>query len=475
MSVTAQELQPRSLAAPETYGASLRTIRTLGEVAIDVEKSREYELGRDDFITSLAEMLKTDEEFKSKLDVDTVKHFKRVDGKTVTANGEAIVELVERGYHASLESSDDRISTTQALRDRGDVMVANKVESLAPGESLLAVSMQPAEELAGPERKFWEAMGYREGIAYIQWYTREPDGVFGGALSVDASNLEAWASELKKMGVVIEDDVSPNTLIQHTHLFSGDAQFAHSVARDLRKNYYKSQNISQPRRCISEFLQDNEAVINAMYAKYYPVVGRSLKSEKNDDALQSFAYDVLQQPIATKIESSLRRDLIKIANSQNFDGDMGRAIDRIIRFGVAELLREKLKEQVRELRQLPLAQPNSASVMAALSYEQQIQMQQQIVASLSIGVAHKRSYGGCSNTSLSAADSLHDITKINLQPQHAFGGKAEENDTKEDNGPDGLGPLTFKCTEGHTNTRKKGELLEKCQEENCKKGSVGCK
>jgi hypothetical protein len=474
---TTQELQPKKIDTSELYGASLVTIRAIGEVAVgvEIESSKEYELGKDDFVTSLAEMLKTDKEFQAMLDVDTVKHFDTVDGKTVTAKGEPIVEIVERGYNASKDSNDHRISTTQALRDRGDVLVATEVESLAPGESLLAVSMQPAHELAGPDRKFWEDMGYREGIAYIQWYTREPDGVFGGALSVDASKLEAWVGQLEKLGVKTDTAVTPNTLIQHTYRFAGDAQYAHSVARDLRKNYYQTQKASRSRRCISEFLHENEALIDAMYKKYYPAIGRSLVTGKNDEVLQSFSHDILQHPIATKLESQLRSELIKVANSKQFDADMGRAMDKTIRFGVAELLRDKLEEPVREMRQLPLAQPNNVRVMAIVSYEQQVQMQQQIVASLSIGVAQNRSYGGCSNTSMNRSENPLDALKIDLKPQGVFGGKVEDDDLGEEEGPDGLGPLTFKCTEGHYNTRKQGKLLTVCQTKPCKEGSVGCK
>ncbi len=477
--VAAQDTLPKTTETTERYGASLGTVRAIGEVAIDVEieieDTKEYELGKDDFVTSLAEMLKTDEEFITKLDVDTVKRFDNVDGKTVTAKGESVLEVVKRGYAASKESNDLRISTTQALRDGGDVLVATEVESLAPGESLLAVSMQPAQELSGTDREFWENMGYREGIAYIQWYTKESDGVFGGALSVDASSLGAWISELKKLGVKIGASVTPNTLIQHTHRFTGDAQYAHSVARDLRKSYYQTQKVSQSRRCVSEFMHENEALINAMYKKYYPAVGTSLASGRNNEVLQSFARDILQQPIATKIESELRRELIKVANSKNFDAEMGRAMDKTIRFGVAELLREKLKEPIGEMRQLPLAQPNSVRVLATVSHEQQAHMQRQIVASLSIGVTQNRSYGGCSNTSMNRIEKPLDRLKIDLKPQDTFGGKIEDDDLGEEEGPDGLGPLTFKCTEGHTNTREKGKLLEKCKIKGCKEGSVGCK
>jgi hypothetical protein len=47
---------------------------------------------------------------------------------------------------------------------------------------------------------------------------------------------------------------------------------------------------------------------------------------------------------------------------------------------------------------------------------------------------------------------------------------------KPGDGPDGLGPLTFKCKYGHHNKRTLGNLVKKCQDGMCPdpKGSVGC-
>lgn len=49
-----------------------------------------------------------------------------------------------------------------------------------------------------------------------------------------------------------------------------------------------------------------------------------------------------------------------------------------------------------------------------------------------------------------------------------------EQDGKDEEETDEHGALTFYCTEGHRNTRKRGELLTTCQTKPCKPGSVGC-
>lgn len=52
-----------------------------------------------------------------------------------------------------------------------------------------------------------------------------------------------------------------------------------------------------------------------------------------------------------------------------------------------------------------------------------------------------------------------------------YGNQAEEKG--EDNGPDGKGPLEFKCKNGHWNRRPFGKLITQCRIHSCK-NSVGC-
>lgn len=77
-----------------------------------------------------------------------------------------------------------------------------------------------------------------------------------------------------------------------------------------------------------------------------------------------------------------------------------------------------------------------------------------------------KSFSGC-GASLSRSSGSSEV-----QDQLSDLGYGNENayDASEDK----FGPLTFKCTQGHTNHRKRGELLTECQTKGCKKGSVGC-
>lgn len=53
------------------------------------------------------------------------------------------------------------------------------------------------------------------------------------------------------------------------------------------------------------------------------------------------------------------------------------------------------------------------------------------------------------------------------------GGDAVKNATGGSSESDQYGPLTFTCTEGHQNTRPRGQLITKCQHDGCR-GTVGC-
>lgn len=470
MSVEVAEIAPQS---PETYGKSLRAMRSLGELSVaGVGFEVELELARDDFETALAEMIKTDPEYRHFLDVNKVKSFAYFEGKTRAADGTPMVEIVESGREASSKSFDTRINTTQAERDYGDVLVAEAVDALQVGESFLVVSMEPKAELAGKDGEFWENQGYRRGIAYIQWYSRTAESeVWASAISVDHSDFAKWKSMLHSKGVAVPDDVTPNTFIRLMHHFKGNEATAQAVAEEWRSEYYQSVGAPSNRISVTEFLEANQPLINAMFNAYIPSMGKALVTGKNPTELQAFARQALTSIPAEKLTPEIRTQLIRTANLRKFDDAMARAINDAVLYATVEQLRLGLKG----ILEVPRANQNIAPTQLRIAgveqytYMQQAQLQVIAIAGLQRGVEARRSYGGCSGTNLADnKDGIYD----SLTPQDIFGGKSSSK--KEDYGPDGLGPLTFKCTEGHINTRKKGELLKECQTKPCKKGSVGC-
>lgn len=464
-------------AAPQTreiYGKSLGTIRRLGEASLaGTGFEVEFELAHDDFETALAEMIKTDPEYRHYLDVNKARQFAYRDGKTRAADGTPMIDVVQAGYETSVNSSDIRLSTSQVERDAGDVLVAEAADNLRVGQSMLVVSMEPKTELAGKDAKFWEKQGYRKGIAYIQWYSRTSENeLWASAISVDHSDIGHWKELLHGEGVEIPDDVTPNTFIRHMHHFKGDEKTAQTVAEKLRTQYYRSVGAPDTRISITDFLRANQALTDAMFDTYVPVIGKAITTQNNSGRLQTFARQALATIPPEKLSSEVRMQLMRTANMKRFDDAMARAMNDAILYATAEQLRVGLKTIVHKPEMKPSLMPPQLKIAGVEQYAhmRQVQLQTMAVAGLQRGVEARRSYGGCSGTNL--ARKPEDLLKPLINPQDIFGGN--DASQEEDSGPDGLGPLTFKCTEGHVNTRTKGEILKECQTKPCKEGSVGC-
>mgnify|MGYP001001387020 CR=1 FL=1 len=459
----------------EIYAASLSTIRTLGRAGLSGEGvAAAAELAYDDFTTKIAEMLKTDTELSGMLDVTRDKQFVVKDGKAAAVDGTPMVDIVRRGFEASRNSEDERMSTVQALRDEGDVMVAEMADKLAVGQSMIVVSMDPKDQLRGKDALFWRRRGYREGIAYIQWYSKVNEAeLWGSAYSTDHSDVEKWRDLLSSRSVEIPDDVDPNTFIRHAWVFDGDDAEAKKQALELRKDYYTSVGVSTKRLSVDAYLASNVDLIKATFSTYYPAIARALATGSNQLELQELACQSLTQLRPGSISPDILQQIIRVANRRGFDDAMAVALDELIPYATVEQLRRGLTG-IQLHRSVPSVRPSLVAMPPEAIYSmQQNDVHQMVLSGLQSGLAAGRSYGGCSGVNV-ASDTLNESSEGNLGKQQGLFGGAEG--SKEyAAGEDRYGPLTFKCTEGHTNTRKRGELLTECQHTPCKKGSVGCK
>ncbi len=456
----------------EVYAASLSTIRRLGETSISgVGVDAAVELAYDDFATKTAEMLKTDPELSSILDVTRDKSFLVQDGKVCSVSGRPMVDIVRDGLTASRSSTDERLRLTQAVRDEGDVMVAEAVDELKVGQSMIVVSMDPKTELAGRDAEFWRRRGYRPGIAYIQWYSRvSNDEVCAAAYSADHSDMRVWCELMMARGVSVPDTIDPNTFIRHAWMFEADAEETKDRALLLRRENYERMGAQTDRLSIDDYIENHGALVRAMFDAYYPAAAKALVTGKNVPELQGFAGQLLGQLQSDRLDAATLRQVMRIANLRTFDADMARAMDDLIPYALVEQFRKELLDsssrKISSNIYAPVMVPNRS--IEALQYQS---MQQFVLAGIQSGLVAGRSYGGCAGVNVAAGRK----NELGIQnSQSIFGGLGEENG-KEDDGPDGLGPLRFKCSEGHWNERKPGKLLEKCCVKGCKEGSVGCK
>ena len=149
----------------------METICQLGAVVtaqqVEVTEVGVEQLARDDFNTSVIEMLKTDPDFKEKLQVESIHSYQIIDGQVCNAKGEPIAEAVKKGWTTSLhKAQSDQRMAIQAGRDEADYHNALAVDDMPVGTTRHALSMEPKQELKA-DPQFWRRFGYREGVAYL--------------------------------------------------------------------------------------------------------------------------------------------------------------------------------------------------------------------------------------------------------------------------------------------------------------------
>lgn len=96
---------------------------------------------------------------------------------------------------------------------------------------------------------------------------------------------------------------------------------------------------------------------------------------------------------------------------------------------------------------------------------------QQVQSAMNSARKNARSGSCASGASISNENSPYNDDGT-LKTAEQIEREREEKDPSDDS--DEYGPLTFYCTEGHKNTRRRGELLTACKHQPCKQGSVGC-
>lgn len=463
----------------EVYAASMHTLRMLGAASLSgVGAEGTHTLAFDDFITKISEMLQTDEDLGRELDMMRPKRFDYEDGRTRAADGTPMADIVQRGLQASREHPDARIRMTQVERDAGDLLIARRVDELEIGKALLTASVEPKNELEGSDAKFWHERGYRKGVAYLQVYWRvSQDQMWAGTLSVRGSDPEKLREVFARHGKNIPQGVDPNHFIRHYLEFDATNVDPEMVARDFRDEYYKTAGVAVASEAIEAILDrgDNKEFVESMFEAYYPTLSRALVTGKNQPALQQFASDMLRHIPVEKFRPEVYRQLMRVANSPRFDSEMGRVLDDVIPYAAKEHIRQSIAQKIDSPDEgakkpyLPelYSQPNTASLHPG--HMQMSSMQQMAISGVMKGVTAGRGGGGCSGVNLSRENSELEIGL----GQGIYGGLKEGESYPA--GEDQFGPLKFKCTEGHDNERRRGQLLPECQHKPCKKGSVGCK
>ncbi|MDB5175730.1 MAG: hypothetical protein JWM81_588 [Candidatus Saccharibacteria bacterium] len=420
----------------EVYAHSLKSLRHLGELACQGTKTAEYKamaaFTMDDLTTAVTEMLKTDPEFREHLDVDRPYTYKVINGEAQTVNGRSVVTMLAEGLASSEQAAqkDSRLGE-QAKRDAADLQNARRVNQLPIGTARLVVSMDPKEGLA-TDPDIWKGLGYRKGIAYLQWYCREDeDTIVAGAYSIDKSNLGMWRELFSEFGIDVPEGIPTSEWIQYGLEVAADAKQAELLAVRIRERYYDMRQSTTSRRSLQEFMKAQQPTMQKFHETYYTALADAIYRKQNNATLQGLAQSLLQAAPAN-LKPELRQQLIRVANSKRFNDEAGRAIDSIIRYAAAEELRKKLKLSPRGLEGLSQAimflEPATVPQYGGYygGYDMAL-MHQIMAANVRSGVQANRSYGGCagqnqlsihesSENAIGAGDTASSL-------QEAFGGQ----------------------------------------------------
>lgn len=425
----------------QEYGRSVRTLWELGHVAVDATVTPEYaeatvELARADFVTAVTEMLKTDTEFRGLLDIDNSRPHQVIQGKVRAKNGRPMVDIVKDGAEESKKlASTQPVFKAQAIRDEQDVINAERVDALKPGTSLIALSMDPKRALV-EHKETYTKLGYIKGLAYLQCYSRiDEDTLVAGSYSIDLSDEKVWRELFAEIGIMVPADESPDRWLQHALEIQATAEETKAFVLSLRERYYKKVGSAHKRSSVTEYVQAHKPFLDQFFDSYYPALGEAVYSGDNNETLKNLAHAMLNQQIG-RLDPGVRRQLIKVANSEKFnDNESYKLFDSILRYAAVEQLRKGLAKAKSERPASSKIQPLLADVVVPQTYPiHPAQMHQLVAGNVRLGVEAGRSYGGCpGQIQFSRADRLGSLSDLELQrhSQEAFGGKDEETDQEE--------------------------------------------
>ncbi|MCA9328451.1 hypothetical protein KC959_01660 [Candidatus Saccharibacteria bacterium] len=460
----------------EAYAHSMQSIRALGGLALEaggIEKlpqdSGVFRRVWNDFYTAVEENLATDPEYGEKLVWNKFMPRRYESGHVRTEDGGPVVDMVKNGWLSSLKAAEtDDEMAIQAERDEGDVLLAEEVDTLEVGEMLCALSLDPKDAIKR-NRRYWEdEMYYREGMAVLQVYYRsKEDEVLTGVFAIKRSNRDAIRQIFAENDVDIPANISDSYWIRHAIRQKMTVDEVKQFGNAFRKRHREIIKDAEKEFSVTEFMGLQAQTVQQFFT-YLEPLSIATHSGKNNETLQSLAHELSK---VSSLDSDVRRHLIKIANSSHFNDNDARQMEDMIRYALVEELRKKLPAYMDERARTPLNQmtamvveTNYARIVhGAVLQQQQLDMARHIARNVAAGSEAGRTYGGCSGAGSTrgklGADSIEEeIPGL----QDVYGGKlnkGEETSSEEDE----FGPLEFKCTKGHKNTRPRGKLIPHCK------------
>lgn len=456
-------------AEEEEYSHSTRMIAIVGNLAVKGQlQTKEGILAketlRERYESSVIEMLHTDQEFREKLEINRERRHVIKNGRIMALDGKTeIVGITERGALSAGKAAETNPAMAPvAARCGADERVAKRVEKLPIGGLMVGLSVDPKEAMSRYGKKFYEDKGFREGLAFIQWYYRvDENTLLAATYSVDNSDITAWREVWAEFGGNIPEGEVTDTWLDHDITKVCTENEARELVRQIRGRFYEKQGIVTTRYSVDEFMAINQAVCDTMFETLYMKLPIAYQTHVLGVALKSFVDGLLNY--AADLKENVRTHLATMRRSEKLVRADIALLEQLVRYAVTERLRTGLEllgtTYLPRIENFVIPEGVNPAQFIALG----------AAANVITGARAGRTYGGCTKSI--------DLANDPLRPQDAFGGRdlsEAEREAQDDDEDDGLGPRKFKCTEGHINTRPKGKLLTECQTKPCKEGSVGC-
>ncbi len=436
----------------------------------------------DNHQTALTENVATDDEFIEKLVFGTPKRRKIIDGKVVSKNGRPVIDIVRNGarHSAKLAETDD-VYSHQAVRDEGDVILAETFDSLEVGEFAHATSMDP-KEWYETHSKLCDSIGYRRGMAVQHIaYRLDKDTMLTWTYAIKQSDKKAIAQIYREdFGVDIPENTYSDEWIRNIHRGKMPLQWVEQIGRRTLQRHKEITGSEITHYSIDEFMEENRGLVKEYFDAYWPLISEAVATKKNNPVLQEFASNILTSA-GNRLKPEIVSKLMRVANIKSFDDDSARLMKIMVRYATHEELRTRIPDymaRIDEQAKVKGVEVVPHRVVAEYFYSPQIayinaariqEMSMSMARNISVGVEARRNPGGCAG-SASIAQEEGEIAALR---NNIFGIVDKDNaESAVVMGKDGKGPLQFKCSKGHDNVREDGKpLVAKCRV--CKE-AVGC-
>lgn len=454
----------------EVYGKSLGVMRAAGRVAframrmgIEFIKTPEVKRLRDEFDTSIGEMLKTAPGIGEFITIERDDSHNVRDGLILTEDKKPVQDLIENGAKCSYElSKTEAPYAIQSKRDYADLkLLKESVQPMWQGASyntVVAVSAWPEDGVLRHGRAFWKSRGYNDKheCAMLQMYHKVDDStVQTRVLSIDSSNVERLADMLRSRGGEVPEDVSATDLITHALKLKMTYQEACTFMDDFVAQAEAKAGLLPKVTTTKKIMAEQSALTDRAFETMYLPTAVSLDQGQKSPELQVFINAI--QPATKNMDQSSRAAIQRLAQRQDFVDEDVRTMHGAVLYSVAVVMRQAIVNKL-ELR-------HSTDAPTAVDLQPQIHIPlhsadflEQMGGGFSNGVAQGIVVGGCG--------AEFGYGRVSNE-QDVFGGKHNKGDSDSDS----MGSLTFSCTRGHRNRRPRNGFLMECPK--CPKSDGG--